>query len=258
MRFSVVIPFYDSVDTIEDSLESCILQSYQDYEIILVDDGSSRNSDSIIASYIKSYPEATIKWVRLLANSGVSNARNFGLNIATGEYIAFMDADDVWHPKKLELMATLIQTFPSYGLYFHDSVIDSIMPDIIRSSNDETEQVCFFKFLIKNPAHTPCVVVRNEPAVWFCEDMRYSEDYDLWLKLAFSRGALRVKQPLTSLGRPVGSSGGLSANRWQMRLGEMRAYLRLYRLNPLFLLLSPVLIAWSLIKHLRSILVSRS
>jgi hypothetical protein len=85
--------------------------------------------------------------------------------------------------------------------------------------------------------------------------MRYTEDYDLWLRIVYSQPAYGIDQNLTRLFRGITSPGGISSNTWLMRVGEMKAYTHLVKLNVLFGLAVPFLILWSLAKHLFKLVI---
>lgn len=110
--FSVVIPLYNKVNFIQDCLDSVLQQKYENFEIIIVNDGSTDGSEEIVEK-IKD-PR-----IRLISqeNKGVSEARNKGISEAKGEYIALLDADDYWFPHHLESLNELIKLFPNAGLY---------------------------------------------------------------------------------------------------------------------------------------------
>ena len=135
MKFSVIIPLYNKAPYIRKALESVFAQTYTDYEVIVVDDGSTDESASIVEELLAS-PKSSPKGKdlnteedfpslqggvggRLIrqANSGVSAARNNGVAQASGDYLAFLDADDWWEPTYLERMAQLIADYPEAGLY---------------------------------------------------------------------------------------------------------------------------------------------
>ena len=121
MRFSVIMPLYNKAPYIRKALESVLAQTYADYELIIVDDGSTDGSAEI-AEVILQDPASrriAVSPHRLIrqANSGVSAARNNGGAQASGDYIAFLDADDWWEPTYLERMAQLIEDYPDAGLY---------------------------------------------------------------------------------------------------------------------------------------------
>ena len=131
MKFSVIIPLYNKAPYIRKALESVLAQTYTDYEVIVVDDGSTDDSARIAEEYIREVKGAensgaetnaynlspiNYKLIRQ-ANSGVSAARNNGVAQAGGDYIAFLDADDWWEPTYLEKMLQLIEDYPEAGLY---------------------------------------------------------------------------------------------------------------------------------------------
>ncbi|MDF4756482.1 glycosyltransferase family A protein, partial [Vibrio parahaemolyticus] len=97
---SVIVPLYNAEKYIEETMESILNQTYKNIEIVIVDDGSKDQSSSIVKNLKKKYPEQ-IKYI-LQENQGVSVARNTGIENASGEYISFLDSDDLWHPTKIE------------------------------------------------------------------------------------------------------------------------------------------------------------
>lgn len=134
MKFSVIIPLYNKAPYIRKALESVLAQTYIDYEVIVVDDGSTDGSFTIVKQFIderlkvkgeenskaetNGYKLSPINYKLIRqANSGVSAARNNGVAQAQGEYLAFLDADDWWEPTYLERMAQLIKDYPDAGLY---------------------------------------------------------------------------------------------------------------------------------------------
>lgn len=141
MKFSVIIPLYNKAPYIRKALESVLAQTYTDYEVIVVDDGSTDESASIVETMLcevirlqgykatrqedgkaeDALPNRLIAQLpyRLLKqkNAGVSAARNYGFSVSIGDYIAFLDADDWWEPTYLEKMAQLIEDYLEAGLY---------------------------------------------------------------------------------------------------------------------------------------------
>ena len=102
-KFSIIIPLYNKEKDIKKTLKSVLNQSFEDFEIIIINDGSTDNSEEIVKSIID-------KRIFLYTknNEGVSIARNYGVEKATSGFIAFLDADDYWHPNHLENLHTLL------------------------------------------------------------------------------------------------------------------------------------------------------
>ena len=116
MKFSVIIPLYNKAPYVRKALESVCAQTYRDYELIVINDGSTDNSAIVADEYLKATDSIDYKIISQ-QNAGVSAARNNGVAQAHGEYIAFLDADDWWEPTYLERMAQLIEDYPDAGLY---------------------------------------------------------------------------------------------------------------------------------------------
>ena len=110
-KVSVVIPTFNRADTIGDSIKSVLEQTFKDFEVIVVDDGSTDGTESVVAAF----GDSRIKYI-MQDNAGACAARNNGIRHANGEYIAFQDSDDYWMPRKLERQLQNIS--------LHDSKID--------------------------------------------------------------------------------------------------------------------------------------
>ena len=112
-KFSVVIPLYNKEEFIENSLNSVLSQTFQDFEIIIIDDCSTDRS----LSMVKQFTDKRIKIIEHPKNKGLSASRNTGIKTANAEYIAFLDADDLWKPGFLEKIEFLIENYPQASLF---------------------------------------------------------------------------------------------------------------------------------------------
>ena len=111
---SVVIPTFNRARLLLDAVESVLAQTYQDFEIIVVDDGSTDDTKAVVEPYLRRHGDR----IRCLfqANQGLSAARNAGCRAGTGRYVAFLDSDDLWKPHKLAVQVPLLETDPAVGL----------------------------------------------------------------------------------------------------------------------------------------------
>jgi len=103
-KVSIVVPVYNAGKYIEETMDSVLSQTYTDWELLLVLNGCTDDSAEVIARYQEAHPDKAIRVIEEKNNKGAAMARNRGVNEATGRYIAYVDADDVWQPQKLEHM----------------------------------------------------------------------------------------------------------------------------------------------------------
>ena len=117
-KISVIIPVYNAEKYLSDAIESVIEQTYDDWEIVAVNDGSTDSSPVILKTYEKRYPTK----IRVIhqSNSGLSAARNVAIAASRGEYVAFLDADDLWLPEKIDEQIRVLSTNTDVGLVYSD------------------------------------------------------------------------------------------------------------------------------------------
>ena len=115
---SVIIPLYNKASYVEKALQSVLNQSYQDWEVIVIDDGSVDDSYIVVKEYTKALCDSVRNKIQLIQqeNQGVSATRNRGVDIAKGEWIAFLDADDWWESDFLRELISLTERFPYGGI----------------------------------------------------------------------------------------------------------------------------------------------
>lgn len=115
-RFSIIVPLYNKAPYVRRALDSIISQTYTDWELIIVDDGSTDNSAAICEEYLKNIKHQTSRIIHQ-QNAGVASARNNGVKASKGDYVAFLDADDWWEPNFLDEIDKLIIDYPDAGIY---------------------------------------------------------------------------------------------------------------------------------------------
>ena len=245
--FSIIIPCFNAQESIEKTLLCVLHQTYKEYELIIVDDGSSDKTREIIEQLLQ---DKNVRYTYIYQdNSGPSAARNKGIEKATGKYIAFLDADDVWHPQKLELVLNLLENNKEIDLLGHSYTLNENFSE--KYTNKTPRKISFFQLLMRNFAVTPSIVVRKEALELFDEKMKFAEDHELWLRIASKKNIYFLDLPLVLLGRKPLSSGGLSAQKWNMRKGEIQMYINTLKYKKILFLALPFLIIFSLIKYVR-------
>jgi glycosyltransferase involved in cell wall biosynthesis len=184
---SVVVPAFNSSRTLAQALDSVLIQDYDPLEIIVVDDASSDQTADVAAAY----SDRGVRLVRLSQNGGASRARNVGLHAVRGEYVAFLDADDVWHAAKLRRQIDLLESNPGMSLATCDSVFADPSGKIVKRSHVQhppTAGADAWKALLShNFIPTPTVVARKtalEQAGDFDCSLPMAEDLDMWIRLA--------------------------------------------------------------------------
>lgn len=115
-RFSVIVPLYNKAPYVKKALESICAQTYKDFELVIIDDGSTDDSLAVVNDFVREVYGVKCM-VYSQANAGVAAARNNGVAKSKGEYVCFLDADDWWEPTYLEEMDRLIMEYPEAGLY---------------------------------------------------------------------------------------------------------------------------------------------
>lgn len=187
MRISIIVPVYNVEKYIEDCIKSILAQTFDDFELILIDDGSTDSSYSICYTYSKSN-----KKIKLLKkeNGGVSSARNLGLEQATGEYIAFIDSDDYVAPNYLENLISSIEPkteFVFSGLRYFAFGKEQDNVHLEHYSWNLMQEHDFLNFLQQPLQTSPCAKlylhsVIKDNNLRFDKSLSYAEDKDFNLK----------------------------------------------------------------------------
>lgn len=199
MRFSVIIPLYNKAPYIRKALESVWSQTFRDFELIVVDDGSSDDSLSVAKDVIAG---SGIN-ARLIhqENAGVSSARNNGVAASRGDYICFLDADDWWAPDFLEQMDGLINEYPDAGIYGTNYYIISRGKQRVALHLPSTGYInyCDCYRRMQMPLWTGAVCIPKSvfsEMNGFKRHLKLGEDFDLWIRIALKAKVAYLDEPL--------------------------------------------------------------
>jgi glycosyltransferase involved in cell wall biosynthesis len=192
---SVIVPAYNSADYTVETVESVLAQTYRDFELIVVDDGSTDHTREAMAAF-----GDRIQYV-YKENGGACSARNHGIAMSRGEYIACLDCDDLWFPEKLERSVAALEDHPDWALVFTPCLlIDAQGETVGRSNYRPNLDKAFFELLKGNYIVAPTVVMRRvcmEGDGPFDESLFIPADWDLWLRLTRDYPIGCVNSPLS-------------------------------------------------------------
>lgn len=256
---SVVIPTFNSAGYIERTINAVQNQTVVPNEIIVVDDCSSDSTLKVVLQAFDRLELRTAKAVRLTSNSGPGVARNTGWNLATSEYVAFLDADDSWHPKKLEIQLAIMESTAWASFSGHRYLVDETgFPPDFQLASTRTREVALGSFLVRNLFCTPSVMIRRSVELRFSEDREMAEDYLLWLELLTTGArAVLIDSPLVCLHKPAYGESGLSSQLRRMERKDLRALALLRRTDRLSWFTYFAASVFSLLKFARRVAIVR-
>lgn len=209
--FSVIIPLYNKATYIAKAVQSVIDQSYQEFELIIVNDGSTDKSLEIARQFID-------KRIRIIdqTNAGVSSARNNGVNTSIYEYIAFLDADDCWESDYLQQMLELIEEYPNVGLYASSY-------KLIKNGRERNAQIgvphgfehglipyfdTYYQTMWMPITSSSIIIPKRifQESGGFEPNIRFGEDFHLWSRLALNYPVAYCNKPLVVYNQDVDPS----------------------------------------------------
>ncbi len=194
-KVSIIIPAYNAIKYLPETVESVLKQSFTDFELLIINDGSSDNTVEWVSSISDSR-------VRLISqeNKGLSGARNTGITSSKGEYISFLDADDIWEPTKIEKQVYKLDNDPTVGLvytwvkYFYEDI------ESVRLGDPDAEGNVLKAILEANVVMCGSnAMVRRfcfEEVGKFDENLTSIEDWDMWIRIASKYSFAVVKEAL--------------------------------------------------------------
>lgn len=207
--FSVIIPLYNKAPYVRKTVESVLRQTFDDYELVIIDNGSNDGSSEIVASFT----DPRIRIVRLEENVGVSNARNKGVSLSSSPYITFLDADDWWEPTFLEEMSGLIKRHPDAGIYGTGYYI-------VKNSKKRLAPIGVDEGFVEGEinycavyAKTLCMPLTSITAAMprsifdemggFKSHLKLGEDFDLWVRIALRHKVVFLNKALSNYNQDV-------------------------------------------------------
>jgi glycosyltransferase involved in cell wall biosynthesis len=196
----VIVPAYNAATTVGMAVDSVLAQTYGDFELLVIDDGSTDST----SQEVRSRDDDRLRCVET-ENHGVARARNHGLDLSSGEFVAFLDADDAWLPTKLERQLDLMIERPTVGLCFTsaevvDGEVRRIGEDSALSFRDYTQALLIRGNVVAGSA-SAAMVRRSllETTGGFDPQLSQCADWDLWLRLSLEAELDAIGEPLVQI-----------------------------------------------------------
>jgi hypothetical protein len=256
-RVSVIIPAYNASRFLKAAIDSVLAQTYADIEVIVIDDGSTDDTAQIASN------SPGVICIRK-PNGGVSSARNAGVRSSTGDYVAFLDADDVWHPQKIACQVALMEQHAdcdlSYTRMSVDSETDSVTSTTVDAGQMRHTRIDELGPSFRNPFFgTSSVIVRRaafDRAGGFDETLPFAEDINFFLRVVIDRPLVFILEFVSVYKRPVVGSLSQDSSAGYAKL--IGVYDVLLRERPELATRHPQLVATTLaemhMRHARSLL----
>jgi glycosyltransferase involved in cell wall biosynthesis len=244
---------YNAQKTVLRALHSVINQTIKPFEIILINDGSKDESLSIIQNFIKGHNEFNFKVIDK-TNGGVSSARNAGLKIAKGDFIAFLDSDDEWFLNKSQKQIDIFKSRPDVDF------IGGLIYKPKSSIKGNLKEIKLSMLILKNYFQPSTVMIRRviiDSVGLFDESQKYAEEGNYFMRIANLHKCTLLNEQVVLYDQGISGFGhsGLSANLLEMEKGELRnlkfAYDQRYISLPKYLIVLP----FSILKYFRRILI---
>lgn len=183
-KISVILPVYNSVKYLAETIDSILNQTYTNFELIIINDASTDNSEKII----EKYQDERIKYIKNETNMGVAYSSNRGIEIAAGKYIAKADSDDIYDYERLEKQLQVMEENSEYNICVFDMSIIDAKGNLIGEWNyNHSSDYLKAKLLFDSPLPNPTVMFRNnifkELNCSYDESLKIAEDYDLFVQM---------------------------------------------------------------------------
>jgi len=227
-KVTVIIPTYNCARYLPEAIDSVLNQTYKDFEIIVVDDGSKDNTQEIVSQYIEKYPNKIIYFYQ--NNQGPAEARNKGIKEAKGQYLAFLDSDDTWFPEKLVKQIRILNDNPGIDLVYASGLTIDINGNIL-GKKPEVPVRNVYDFLRDGRIPNMTVVIRKkclEEVGLFDPTLKVGEDTDLWIRICSKFNCYYIDDPLAFFKK---HDFNISTNLENMHKGHIVIYRKMKKLE---------------------------
>lgn len=234
MKVSVIVPCYNQAQYLPETLDSVLVQTHQNWECIIVNDGSTDNTEEIALKYC----EQDERFVYLpKQNGGLSSARNAGLDIAKGEYVQFLDSDDILLPNKLECQVRMMEMEKTDVCVCHHSMFTTNINETWENKFSQSVYDLTYQGFLYNWGESFVIAIHSglfrksfldEYKLRFDENVRALEDWLFWISVVRNGGTFVEEQDKLSLYRVHTSS--MTQDKLHMQKNRLRAYLSLYEI----------------------------
>ena len=258
---SVIIPCYCSSDTIERAVQSVMDQTVLPVELILIDDASTdqgKTLEKLYALQQRHGKEIRVLVIALKENLGPAGARNTGWGEASEEYLAFLDADDSWHPQKIAIQYSFMAERRHIALSGHPCLwVEPGKGSRFLPGPLPVHRVSPYLLSFSNRFQTPSVMLKRTLPYRFRDGMHYCEDYLLWRQIvAGGHEAWRIELPLAFLYKAPFGASGLSRDPWKVAKGEFTVLGSIPGCTVAEKALKPLIAAAIIVKYLRRRIIS--
>lgn len=259
---SIVVPMYNAEKTIENTINSIFCQSYSNYEVIVVNDGSTDNSLQVLNKLLNKEERSQNFIIIDQNNNGVSVARNLGIKASCGEFIAFLDSDDEWLSNKLERQINILLDNPNID-FLGCNRNEEHLTKVLWKKFDILTKISAKFLLIKFVFVVPTIIFKRSIVLdlgYFDENQRYAEEGNYFIRISNKYNCYLLNESLvvTGGGKAHFGASGLSGNLKEMEKGELKNITYAYKLGVVNFGLYLALNVFSILKYIRRILIVKS
>lgn len=213
-KISIIMNCFNGEEYLQEAIESIYNQTYSDWEIIFWDNASTDNSANIAKSY-----DERIKYYLAPKTTSLGQARNLALNYASGEYLAFLDCDDIWNSNKLAIQLDILESNQSYqmcysGVIYIDEIGNFVKKTLPKSSNSSVFDTQLKSYEIGMQS----VLIRNNIKIDFNKELEFSPDFDLMMRIAASYKVYVINEHLIKYRVVTNSLTNQKIDKWSSEM----------------------------------------